>query len=178
MPRILKIALIGGLVAGVLDILYAFIVYGPLTYGMTPLAVLQSVAAGWTGREAAMAGGWATGAIGLASHFAIAIIMAAAYASAAGRFRALTARPVLWGFVYGLLLYVVMNYVVVQLSAAGADGHFVADAADAAARLRRAFGALRPAAPMLLLGTLFTHTVLVGIPIALVARRFARSGRD
>ena len=34
MIRIALAILLGGLVAGVLDILYAFIVYGPLSYGV------------------------------------------------------------------------------------------------------------------------------------------------
>jgi hypothetical protein len=38
--------LIGGLVASALDISYAFIVYGPISYQMSPVEVLQSVATG------------------------------------------------------------------------------------------------------------------------------------
>lgn len=83
---------LGGLVAGVLDILYAFIVYGPLSYGVTPLQVLQSVAAGWIGRDAARAGGWESGLLGLGSHFLIAILMAAIFVLAASIFSALTKR--------------------------------------------------------------------------------------
>ena len=35
MVRILMAILLGGFVAGALDIFYAFIVYGPLSYGVT-----------------------------------------------------------------------------------------------------------------------------------------------
>lgn len=162
----------GGLVGGALDILYAFIVYGPLTLGLRPTQVLQSVAAGWLGREAAMAGGAPTALLGLATHFGIAIAMAAIFVAAARRCPALIARPVLWGLLYGVLLYIGMNYVVAPLSAAGASGHFPAGFGEAAARLSNSFSALRPKGNIpLLIGTIFTHTVLVGLPIALIARR-------
>ncbi|MBN8606679.1 MAG: hypothetical protein J0L81_07160 [Caulobacterales bacterium] len=177
MNKALSATLAGGFIAGVLDILYAFIVYGPLSYGMSPLQVLQSVAAGWVGRDASRAGGWETGALGLGTHFLIAIIMAAVFVFAGTKMRALLQRPILWGFLYGLVLYVAMNYVVAPLSAAGAAGHFAASAGEAMERLSHAFGALRPSDPeraWMLPGTIFTHTFLVGIPIALAARRFLR----
>jgi hypothetical protein len=175
--RIVWGILLGGLIAGALDIIYAFVVYGPLSYGISPQRVLQSVAAGWIGREASQAGGWNTAMLGLATHFLIATIMAAVYALAAQSVSALNRNPVLWGLVYGLILYVAMNYIVVPLSAAGANGHFVSSLGEAAARLQDAFSEVQGGAeryPWMLWGTIFTHTVLVGIPIALVASRFAR----
>lgn len=166
----------GGLAGGAGDIIYAFIVYGPLTFGLYPSQVLQSVAAGWVGREASMAGGISTVLLGLVTHFSIATVMAAIFVVAARRWPALIAQPVLWGLIYGLILYVGMNYVVVPLSAA-ATGHFPADFADVSARLAKAFSALSPKDNVpLLLGTIFTHTVLVGLPIALIAR-WELSGR-
>jgi hypothetical protein len=88
----------------------------------------------------------------------------------------LTQKAVLWGFIYGLILYVAMNYVVVPLSAAG-DGHFAASLGEIGARLQESFSDIRPRwdanYPWMIPGTIFTHTVLVGIPIALVAKRFA-----
>lgn len=168
--------LLGGLCAGVLDILYAFIVYGPLSYGLSPEQVLQSVAAGWIGREASRAGGMETVALGLATHFLIATLMASVFVVAASRFSALSKRPVLWGFVYGLGLYVVMNYVAVPLSAA-ATGQFPSSVSEVLERLQTAFSSVRPrydaSYPWMIPGTIFTHTVLVGVPIALIARRFA-----
>ncbi|MGE0594831.1 MAG: hypothetical protein AB7P07_00570 [Hyphomonadaceae bacterium] len=176
MTRLWQAILVGGLIAGVLDILYAFAVYGPLSYGLSPLGVLHSVAAGWIGRDAARAGGWEAGALGLATHFGIALIMAAAYGFAARVWPVLTRRAVLWGLVYGLILYVAMNYVVVPLSAAGAARDFPADAAEALARLADSFSEIRPrydaAFPWMIPGTILTHTLLVGLPIALAAKRF------
>ncbi len=176
MSKILTAILLGGLAAGVLDIVYAFVVYGPLSYGLSPVQVLQSVAGGWIGREASAAGGAGTAALGAATHFGIATVMAAIYVIAAQRIGALLRAPVLWGLLYGLVLYVAMNYVVAPLSAAGAAGHFAATSAEAMERLQRAFSELRPSDethPWMLAGTIFTHTVLVGLPIALIARRYA-----
>jgi hypothetical protein len=167
--------LVGGLIAGALDILYAFIVYGPLSFGVTPMNVLHSVAAGAIGREAARAGEWNTALLGLGLHFLIAIIFAAVFVALASVFKFLTARPLLWGVIYGLILYVAMNYIVVPLSAAGANEHFASSIAEASERLRNAFSEVRGGGggryPWLIWGTLFTHAVLVGVPIALVARR-------
>lgn len=164
--------ILGGLAAGILDILYAFVVYGPLSFKLSPVDVLHSVAAGWIGRDAANAGGDSTALLGLATHFMIATFFAAAFVEAASRVPSLTARPVKWGVIYGLGLYVLMNYVVVPLSAAHASQHFAVDLDDAASRLQAAFSALRPKDPWLLAGTILTHTAFVGVPIALITRRF------
>jgi uncharacterized membrane protein YagU involved in acid resistance len=162
----------GGLAAGALDILYAFVVYGPLTFGLTPPQVLQSVAAGWLGREPSMAGGLPTAALGLVTHFGIATAMAAVFVVAARRWRSLVDHAVLWGLIYGVILYVAMNYIVAPLSAAHASGHFPASLGEIGARLCDAFSTLRPKNNVpLLIGTILTHTVLVGLPIALIARR-------
>lgn len=175
--RILWAILLGGLIAGALDIVYAFVVYGPLSYGLTPQEVLQSVASGWIGRDASRAGGVDTAVLGLGSHFLIATLMAAVYMLTAQSFSALTSKAVLWGFIYGLILYVAMNYVVAPLSAAGGDGHFAASLGEIGSRLQASFSDIRPRwdanYPWMIPGTIFTHTVLVGIPIALVAKRFA-----
>lgn len=175
MKNALIATLLGGLVAGALDITYAFIVYGPLTYGLTPLEVFQSVAGGWIGRDAARAGGLDTALLGAATHFGIAIVMAGVFVFFASRISALTKSPLLWGFLYGLVLYVAMNYVVGPLSAAGAAGHFPVDFNEVVSRLQKSFSEWRPKDShwWMLPATIFTHTVLVGIPIALIAKRFA-----
>ena len=106
-----------------------------------------------------------------------ATIMAAVYVLAAQSLKVLTKNALLFGFVYGLILYVAMNYIVVPLSAAGANGHFAASLAEASARLQDSFSEVRGGGgdyPWMLWGTIFTHTVLVGIPIAWAAKRFAK----
>ena len=93
----LRAALLGGLVAGTCDIVYAFIWLGQ--FGRSPLWVLQSVASGWLGR-ASFGGGWTSGAIGIASHYGISIV-AAAVATIAQGFAShaiLFGLPIAWFF--------------------------------------------------------------------------------
>ena len=107
----------GGLLAGTLDILYACVFWAAKA-DLPPSRIFQSVAAGLLG-DASFEGGTATAALGLFLHFFIASTMAVTYYLAARRWSLLARRPVPLGIAYGLLLYVVMNYVVVPLSAAG-----------------------------------------------------------
>jgi hypothetical protein len=69
--------LIGGLIAGILDITYAC-VFSYFRRGVHPTAVLQSVAAGALGTKA-REGGIKTALLGLFFHFLIALIVAAVY---------------------------------------------------------------------------------------------------
>jgi hypothetical protein len=149
----LKTIVTAGLVAGALDIAYAFIIWG--LRGVSPIRIGQSVAAGLLGREAAVGGGTTTGLFGLAVHFVLAIIMAAIYYVAARNIRLLVDRAVPFGIAYGLAVYGAMNYVVLPLSAAG-----------------RAGGG---GAPLYITVTgILVHMFLVGLPIALIARRGLR----
>ena len=171
--KLLTTVLIGGLIAGALDITYAFIVYGPLSYGMSPVEVLHSVASGWLGGDAANAGGTATALLGLATHFMIATIMAAVFVRLAMRWPALTRNAVVWGLIYGFGLYLVMSYLVVPLSAAHKSQHFAASVGEIIERLKVSFSSIRPADRWQLLGTLFTHMVFVGLTISFVTKRRA-----
>ena len=139
--------LAGGFVAGTLDILYACVFWG-LKRQVPARRIFQSVAAGVLGK-ATFDGGLKTAALGLALHFFIALSMAAAYYLVARRWPLLWRRPCLCGAVYGVFLYVVMNYVVVPLSRAGAGSRDV----------------------LWVTLSVLVHMVLVGIPCALFARR-------
>ena len=83
--------------------------------------ILQSVAAGFLGK-ASFEGGTATAALGLALHFFIALSMAFAYFAASKQWPVLYQRQWICGIAYGLLLYLIMNFIVVPLSAAGHAG--------------------------------------------------------
>jgi putative copper export protein len=80
--------------------------------------------------------------------------MSVTYYLVARRVPVLGQRPVPFGAAYGLLLYVIMNYVVVPLSAAGHGG-----AKD----------------PVWVTLSIVVHAVLIGIPIALFTRRALQS---
>ena len=143
----LLFVLAGGLVAGTLDILYACVFWG-LRRHVPAQRIFQSVAAGVLGK-ATLDGGVSTAALGLALHFFIALSMAVAYFVVARRWALLWRRPWLCGAVYGVFLYVVMNYVVVPLSRAGAGSKD----------------------PLWITLSVVAHVVLVGIPGAVFARR-------
>ena len=95
------------------------------------------------------AGAW----LGLATHFSLMAMMATVFVVAARTPPALTAKPIQWGVIYGLITYVVMNLIVVPLR----------------------FPAAWPPKPIGIATQLFAHIVLVGIPIALIAARRLRT---
>jgi hypothetical protein len=144
--------LAGGLVAGTLDILYACIFWA-LKRGVPAQRILQSVAAGLLG-DASFEGGAATAVLGLALHFLIATSMSVAYYLVARRWPLLWQRALPCGAAYGLLLYAIMNYVVVPLSAAGRGSKD----------------------PLWIALSIAVHVLLIGVPIALFARRGISEG--
>ena len=138
--------LAGGLVAGTFDIVYAC-VFWALKRNVPAQRILQSVAAGLLGK-ASFQGGGRTAALGLALHYLIALSMSAVYYLLARRWSLLWQRPLLFGAGYGLLLYMVMNYVVVPLSAA------LPGSKD----------------PLWVALSIAVHVLLIGIPIAIFVR--------
>lgn len=106
----------GGLVAGTFDITYACVFWG-LKAGVSPERIFQSVAAGLLGR-ASFSGGARTAALGLFLHYFIATTMSVVYYLVSRWWPALHRRPWFFGPAYGLLLYLMMNYVVLPLSRA------------------------------------------------------------
>jgi hypothetical protein len=150
MKRLLVTAAMGGAVGGLLDIVYALVLWGVILGG-SPVGILQSIASGILGKTAYQ-GGASTAALGLALHFFIAFMMAVAYVAASRKLSVLTSRPVLMGMLYGVALYFVMNFVVVPLSAIGPRPFTV-------------IGGIRALIP---------HVIFVGPAIALFAARRAR----
>jgi hypothetical protein len=139
---------IGAFMAGALDITYAIVFYFIRNHA-PPIRILQSVATGWLGK-AAFQGGAATAALGLATHFLNALIITAIFFLAAARIPALTRRPLVSGGLYGVVVYAVMNYVVIPLSAIG---HFM------------------PFVPIVFATGIIVHVFLIGVPIAWAASR-------
>ena len=85
---------LGGLTAGVLDILDAFAVSG--LRGLGPTRVLHYIASGVLGPSASQ-GGMMTAALGFALHFVIALGAAATYLAASRKLPVLVRRPVVCG---------------------------------------------------------------------------------
>ena len=136
------------LVAGVLDISSAFILGYPK--GVGPIRVLQGVAAGLLGREAAINGGLATAGLGLAIHFFIALVVATVFYAASRKLLFLTRHPVIWGLLYGVVVYGVMYWIVMPL----------------------AYPVVRPSLARDLTA-ICVHMSLIGLPIALIVRRYS-----
>ena len=139
--------LTGGAIAGSLDIIYAFVLWG--LRGVGPARILRAVASGVLG-ESARTGGATAAALGLFLHFLNACIIAAVYVLASRGIPALLRRPFLYGPLYGLGVYGVMNYVVIPLSAVP--------------------GPRGASAPVVWITGVLVHMFLIGLPIALVAR--------
>ncbi|MBA3875117.1 MAG: hypothetical protein H0X30_38830 [Anaerolineae bacterium] len=142
--------LYGGLVVGVLDGLFALVFYG-LILGVNQMQIFQSVAAGLLGK-ASYKGGIQTFLLGILLHFVVAICIAAVYYLANQRMPILITHAFVCGLIYGMLAYLVMNYVVIPLSAASSGGFNLT----------------------IFLTGIIGHAFLVGLPIALITRHFAR----
>ncbi len=142
----LKAALLGGLIAGTLDITYAFVAWQ--LRGVPPERVLRGVAAGLLGKGALVGGAWVP-ALGALCHYFISCAASAFYYRASVLLPVLRERPVVCGIAYGGAFLLLMTFVIVPLSAS-------------------------PAAPNLSWGALSAHTLLFGLPIALAKRYVSR----
>ncbi len=145
-PRAL---LYGTLAVGILDLLDAVVFFG--LRGVQPIRIFQSIASGLLGR-AAFSGGMASAALGIALHFFIAFLIVAVFFLASRRLPALVRAPILSGLIYGIGAYIVMQYIVIPLSAAG-TGRF--------------------SWPVFVNGVLI-HMFGVGLPASLAARAATR----
>lgn len=116
--RVLRGILAGGFVAGTVDIGAA-----ALINMIDPRVILRFIAGGVLGK-AALQGGAAVEWLGLFLQWGMSLVIAAIFVFAALRLRWLTARPVLAGLTYGVVVFVVMNYVVMYFSAWHRINHF------------------------------------------------------
>lgn len=141
----------GGLIAGTLDISAACLTAW-FRASVTPTRVLQSVASGLLGADA-YNGGTKTAVLGLALHFLIATIWTIIFYAASRKLRFLIERPEVWGLTYGVVVYVFMNFVVLPLSQLPQRG-----------------------TPTLTSRAINLVIIMfcIGLPIALIVRRFSR----
>jgi hypothetical protein len=142
--RAVPAILVGGLIAGTLDAILAFYTFGS--------RMPQGIASGLLGRSS-FQGGAATWILGLALHFLIALSMASVYFAASRKLPFLKEYPLICGLFYGMALYLVMNLVVVPLSAIHASG---------------------PIGRADLIHGLLVHMILIALPIAYSVRTFSK----
>ena len=150
-PKTFQAIFWGGLVAGTLDITAAC-VYSWIRANVSPVRVFQSVASGLLG-PSSYSGGAKTAVLGLALHFLIATTATALFYFASRRLRFMIERPVTWGLVYGVLVYLFMNFVVLPLSALPQRG--------------------TPPLSSRVINMLIIM-FCVGLPISLIVRRFSK----
>jgi len=138
--------LAGGAIAGSLDLAFAFTYAG--MHGASPLRVLQFIASGLLGKDS-FGFGWWSGMLGAVCHYTILTVATSLYLVASRRFSALAQHAFICGPLYGVTIYMVMNFIIVPLSAVHTGGHTLE-------------------------GVIFdmgSHLFFVGLPIALLVRR-------
>jgi hypothetical protein len=146
-PPLWKVIAGATLLVGILDLSDAFIFYA--LRGVPPVRILQGIASGISGRPA-LAMGNRSALIGLICHFFIAFCATSVFLLAA-RWLPLAQRPWLYGTLFGVALYCVMNYIVLPLSKIG----------------------LRPMPPLIpFINGVAALVFCIGIPLAFIARRY------
>jgi hypothetical protein len=140
---------IATLICGTLDILFAMIL--TILFGREIPGMLRYVASGPFPPATDM--GTSGAILGLIVHFTLMAIMVAAFVLAVSRRPSLNRNPILAGFIYGLITYVVMNWLVVPLR----------------------FDTPLPPKSLSIATQLFAHIALVGIPTALITARYQKS---
>lgn len=144
--RLLLPILAGGAVAGVLDLTSAFITMG--------WGVCRGIAGGLVGTGANQ-GGTGVWILGLFLHFLIATTIAAVYCSASRRLPILREHFFVCGLIYGVVVWLVMNLIVLPLSAYHASAP-------------RDFHAI--------VQGILIHMLLIGLPVAFVDAKLTSSG--
>jgi hypothetical protein len=149
---LVRALIIGTIVVAVLDALDAIVVFG-LRSGVSPMRIFQGIASGLIGPQA-FAGGVRTALLGVVLHVVIAGGIVTTCLALGRLWPWLVSRPLVFGPIYGIAVYLVMNLVVIPLSAIGTPSF-------------NTFSVIN--------GVLI-HVLGVGIPAALVASR-ASGGR-
>ena len=147
------------LICGVLDINAAFL-NSYLQAGRSPFWVLQAVASALLGRDAAFAGGWGVGALGLGLHFFVAFNAAAVFWLLSRKFPSLLRHAIPAGMIHGAAVYGFMNCVTLPFTSWFRSLYLHTPVVLAPARFGWAqFG---------------IHLTCVGLAIALAVKYFSR----
>jgi Protein of unknown function (DUF1440) len=134
------------LVVGVLDATDGVVFLG--LHGRNPIQVLQYIASSLLGTRS-FSGGLASAGLGLVLHFAISLVVATIYILASRRVAVLRTQWVLLGLLFGAAVWVVMNLVVLPLTAVAHE----------------------PIPTAALINGIIGHALLVGLPSAFFATK-------
>jgi uncharacterized membrane protein len=143
---------IGGLIVGILDITSAFITWW--CKGVRPVRGLQGIAAGLLGSQS-FQGGVATAGLGLTIHFFVAFMVVIVFYVASRKFQFLTRHAVVSGLLYGVVVYLFMYWFV----------------------LPYVFPKFRHSISNDVLA-IAVHMFLIGLPTALVVRRYSQRAME
>lgn len=145
---LLRLSLIGGIISGFLHLLVQQAIVFGLILKSPIMSSLQYTASGIMG-DAAFAGGLATALLGLVLDFIMITIMAGVFIFSVDRIPLLRRNVILGSILYGFGIFIVMNLIVLPLSAAPA----------------------LPAPPLwLLIELVLQHILLIGLPLGLLVR--------
>ncbi|PYL53142.1 MAG: hypothetical protein DMF29_09280 [Verrucomicrobia bacterium] len=111
-PTLMTILWIG-LIAGTLDIADNLI-FNQFR-GISPIRVFQYIASGLIGMKSFQLG-LASVALGVLIHYTIALFWTGVFYTASRKFSILVRRPIICGLLYGVVVYLVMNFVILPLS--------------------------------------------------------------
>ena len=149
-PRPLQTIVVGGFAVGVLDAIAAM-ANAWFRGGVGPDRVWQYVASSVVGSDA-FGGGIAMAALGLFFHFCVAFGVATVFYMLARLMPVLIRYAVVAGIIYGVVVYFAMSYLIVPMTLVR-QGAF------------NWYG---------LISGLVIHILFVGLPVALIARRYSR----
>jgi hypothetical protein len=148
----LRAIITAGLVVGVLDISSAFVIWWQR--GVEARHGLQGIAAGLLGASS-YDGGVVTAGVGLAVHFFVAFVVVSIFYLASRKIEFLTMHPVVSGVLYGIGVYIVMYWFVLPM----------------------VFPTFRHRLWNELLAFAI-HISLIGLPCALIVRRYSQQTRQ
>lgn len=136
-----------GLIIGYMDGLAACI-NGYLSFGAMPSGIFRYIASGFWGSQA-LSGGLSMILIGILIHFFIAIVVTGIFFFLYAKVFSLKRYYLFYGALYGILVWIVMNYIVIPLSAISPSNPEVIQAAIG----------------------LMIHIFVIGVPISFFASR-------
>jgi hypothetical protein len=140
---LLRPILWGGLLAATFDLISAALTFG--------VGVPRAIAGGLLGRDTAMHGGAGVWTLGVVLHYLILLTAATIYCLASRKLQFLKQHWLVCGLFYGIAIFLVMNLVVLPLSALHSMGPYKY--------------------PSLVQG-IVGHMLLVGLPISFSLRKF------
>jgi uncharacterized membrane protein YagU involved in acid resistance len=116
--QVLSAIVLGGLIAATIDIAAA-----SLINGRSPAFIMQAIAGGLLGK-ASFGGGIATVILGAVLQELMGVLIAAIYVVFSKTIPGLLRRWIPSGLIYGVIIFFVMNYIVLPLSALKSAPHF------------------------------------------------------